>query len=446
MAIFSLFAFLTVVAAYLRVFPRELGFSASPPGEDKKNRTIMARLFPLFSILVIALWGCGNGGVDGSDGPRSAALRAAQVSAGDFHTCARVDGTVECWGDNSSGQLGDGTGAGRLFPVAVAGVSTATRISSGGQHTCALLSDGTVACWGANASGQLGNGNTTGSLTPVAVSGVTDALSISAGSTHTCALISNGTIRCWGRNIFGELGNGSNQGSSLPVAVSGITTAAEVAAGGSHTCARLSDGSVRCWGSHALDQLGNTGLITGSSSNTPVTVSGLANAVSIEAGTNHTCAVTNTGTVSCWGDNISGHLGGFWTLVATFPLSFRTTSETPVSVSGLSTAAGAAAGFGHSCAALSTGSVFCWGDNSSGQLGAASNVGFVPPGGGASTTVTIVPVQAGSITTAVEVTTGLFHSCARLSNSRVLCWGLNSSGQLGIGDVGGTPFPTEAGG
>src|SRR3990170_2792116 len=357
----------------------------------------MAQLLILFSVLITFLLGCGGGGGDDS-GARSAALQAAQVSAGDFHTCARVDGT----------------GASRLTPVTVSGISTAAQISSGGLHTCALLSNGTVVCWGSSTSGQLGNGSNTGSLTPVAVSGLTNASAISAGSSHTCALITDGTIQCWGRNLFGQLGNGSNQNSSTPVAVSGITTATAVAAGGGHTCARLSDGSARCWGSHALDQLGNTGLITGSSSSTPVTVSGLANAVSIEAGTNHTCAVTNTGTVSCWGDNISGQLGGFWTLVATFPLSFRTTSETPVSVSGLSTAAGAAAGFGHSCAALSTGSVFCWGDNSSGQLGSASNVGFVPPGAGASSTTSIVPVQAGSITTAVEVTTGLFHSCARL--------------------------------
>ena len=405
----------------------------------------MAQLLILFSVLITFLLGCGGGGGDDS-GARSAALQAAQVSAGDFHTCARVDGTVQCWGDNSSGQLGDGTGASRLTPVTVSGISTAAQISSGGLHTCALLSNGTVVCWGSSTSGQLGNGSNTGSLTPVAVSGLTNASAISAGSSHTCALITDGTIQCWGRNLFGQLGNGSNQNSSTPVAVSGITTATAVAAGGGHTCARLSDGSARCWGSHALDQLGNTGLITGSSSSTPVTVSGLANAVSIEAGTNHTCAVINTGTVSCWGDNSNGQLGGFWTLLATIPLSNRTTSDTPISVSGISGATGAAAGFVQSCATLSTGKVFCWGDNSNGQLGSASNVGFVPPGAGASSTTTIVPVQAGSITTAVEVTTGLFHSCARLSSNRVLCWGLNTSGQLGIGAVEATPFPTEVAG
>lgn len=405
----------------------------------------MAQLLLLFSALIPLLWGCGGGGGD-DNGARSAALQAAQVSAGDFHTCARVDGTVECWGDNSSGQLGDGTGLSRLTPVTVSALSTAAQISSGGLHTCALLADGTVVCWGANASGQLGDGSTTGSLTPVAASGIANAVAISAGSSHTCAVISDGTIRCWGRNLFGQLGNGGNLNSSTPVAVSGITTATAIASGGSHTCARLSDGNVRCWGSHSLDQLGNTGLITGSSSSTPVTVSGLANAVSIEAGTNHTCAVINTGIVSCWGDNIAGQLGGFWTLEATIPLSFRTTSETPISVSGISGAAGAAAGFVHSCAVLSTGSLFCWGDNSNGQLGFPTNVGFVPPGSGASTTATIVPVQAGSITTAVEVTAGLFHSCARLSNNRVLCWGLNTSGQLGIGDISATPFPTEVAG
>lgn len=409
----------------------------------------MAQLLLLISALLIALWGCGDGNGNNDDnGAGGTSMLAAQVSAGDFHTCARIDdGTVECWGDNSSGQLGDNTGISRLSPVAVSGISTATRISAGGQHTCALLADSTVACWGENANGQLGTGSTTSALSPVAVSGLTNATAIAAGTSHTCAVIADGTVRCWGRNIRGQLGNGTNQSSSTPVTVSGITTATAVTAGSIHTCALLSDGSARCWGSHSLDQLGNISLTTGSSSNTPVAVSNLANAVSIEAGANHTCALINTGTVSCWGDNNSGQLGGLWTLLATIPLSFRTTSEAPVSVSSISGAANVAAGFTHSCAVLSGGGVLCWGDNSNSQLGTASNVGFVPPGSGASTTVTVVPVQAGSITTAVEVTAGVFHTCARLSNSRVLCWGLNTSGQLGIGtDIGSTPFPTEVAG
>ncbi|MDO8412846.1 MAG: hypothetical protein Q7S51_03530, partial [Gallionellaceae bacterium] len=120
-------------------------------------------------------------------------------------------------------------------------------ISAGNSHTCAVLNDGSVRCWGNNSSGKLGDGSTTDSSIPVAVSGISTAVEVSAGSNHSCAVLSDGSVRCWGDNFSGQLGNGSTARSSTPVAVSGLSTVVAVSAGSSYSCAVLSDGAVRCW-------------------------------------------------------------------------------------------------------------------------------------------------------------------------------------------------------
>jgi alpha-tubulin suppressor-like RCC1 family protein len=288
------------------------------------------------------------------------------VAAGEYHTCAIVPGgTVACWGANVDGQLGDGTTSGpdtcagdpcSTAPVAVSNMTGATSVTAGADHSCALLASGSVECWGFNGEGQLGNGTTTSASTPVAVPGLTGITAISAGYLHTCALLSGGTVECWGDNEQGELGNGTTTNSSTPVAVSNLSGVAAIAAGNDVTCALLSGGTVECWGYNGYGQLGNG---TTTNSPTPVAVSGLTGVTAISAGGDQVCALLTGGTVDCWGFNGSGALGNGTT----------TNSSTPVAVSSLTGVTAISAGFDQTCALLSGGTVECWGDNEEGDLG-----------------------------------------------------------------------------
>jgi alpha-tubulin suppressor-like RCC1 family protein len=147
---------------------------------------------------------------------------ATAIAASSIDVCALLSGgNVACWGDNTSGQLGNATTAGNApTPVQMPNVSGVTAIAVGDYHICALLSGGTVECWGNNASGQLGNGTTTNSPTPVSVSNLTGAKALTAGPSDTCALRSDGTVACWGYNFHGQLGNGTTINALMPVTVS----------------------------------------------------------------------------------------------------------------------------------------------------------------------------------------------------------------------------------
>ena len=240
-------------------------------------------------------WGINDNGQlgDGSKVERHTAVQvvnittATSVSArhGD-HACATLaDGTVQCWGSNGDGQLADGTTIYRLTPVLVSGITTATSVSAGGSmsgsHTCAMLADGTVQSWGYNGNGQLGDGTTTDRLTPVLVSGITTATSVSAGGSHNCAMLADGTVQCWGVNVNSQLGDGTTTSSNIPVQVSNITTATSVSAGYDFNCATLAGDTVQCWGYNDKGQLGNNATAI---SNIPVQVLGITTTTSVSAG------------------------------------------------------------------------------------------------------------------------------------------------------------------
>jgi alpha-tubulin suppressor-like RCC1 family protein len=253
------------------------------------------------------------------------------VSAGAYHTCAVASaGAVKCWGNNDSGQLGSGSTSKSKIPVDVVGLSSGIiAVSAGAYHTCAVTSAGAVKCWGANHSGGLGNGSTTNSPVPVDVVGLSSGVvAVSAGWGYTCAVTSAGAAKCWGFNGDGRLGDGSTADSPIPVDVVGLSSgAAAISAGVSHTCVITSVGAVKCWGVNRAGELGN-GSTTDSS--TPADVVGLPSGIlAISAGGAHTCALTNGGTIKCWGRNDEGELGNGST----------TDSPTPVDVVGFATRA-----------------------------------------------------------------------------------------------------------
>jgi alpha-tubulin suppressor-like RCC1 family protein len=248
-----------------------------------------------------------------------------------------ADGTVRCWGLNAFGQLGDGTTSTPAASVRVTGISTAIAVTTGRDHSCALLVDATVRCWGANSVGQLGNGSFTSSFTAVTVSGITNAVSISGGSDHTCVRRSDGTIACWGSNQFGQLGDNSlGNNRPAPVPVQGIGNARMVAVGSTHTCAARVDGTVACWGGNGVGQLGR-GVIGGNFA-VAATVTGLEGVWLVASGHRFSCALLGTGELRCWGFNDTGQLGDGTTQDAPSPspysLPFLTAAEAPRSATG----------------------------------------------------------------------------------------------------------------
>jgi len=336
-----------------------------------------------------------------------------EISAGGKHTCALTDaGDVICWGSNYIDQFSNGTTSSNTWPVYVSGLeSTAVAVSAGQRHTCALLDTGRVQCWGWNSGGVLGDGTSTNSSLPVTILGLNDDIvAISAGDRHNCVLTDSGAVRCWGQNYQGQLGDGTTNNSKSPVDVIGLESGVtEVVAGKDHTCALTEEGSVKCWGHNGWGQLGNNSV---TNSSRPTDVVGLDDSIiSISSKRDFTCALTETQAVKCWGDNYRGYLGDGTTVNRIMP----------VDVIGLDSGVTAiSAGRAHICAIIEEGVVKCWGSNGSGELGNGSN------------SSSSIPIAVSGLDGVISVSAGGGHTCALLASGYVQCWGWNSSGQLGV--------------
>jgi alpha-tubulin suppressor-like RCC1 family protein/uncharacterized ParB-like nuclease family protein len=266
----------------------------------------------------------GNGNTTDTDKPGEpinlgTGRTATTITAGDNHTCAILDNsTVKCWGNNGSGQLGNGNNTSTNTPgntINLGTGRTATAITAGTFHTCAILDNSQITCWGNNGSGQLGNGNNTNTTTPGAPINLgtgRTATAITAGTSHTCAILDNSTVKCWGSNSGGQLGNGNNTKTNKPgntIDLGTGRTAVKITAGGDNTCVILDNGTVKCWGYNYRGQLGNGNTTDTNTPGNAVNLGTSRTATAITAGDNHSCALLDNSTMKCWGDNIKGQLG-----------------------------------------------------------------------------------------------------------------------------------------
>jgi len=276
-------------------------------------------------------------------------------------TCAMA-GSLQCWGDNEFGQLGIGSNdLKRLVPTDVSGALVATKLAQGEGHTCALL-QGKVRCWGLNSYGSVGTGSMASKVTTPSGDLVfpADVTDIAAGRFHTCAVHGMG-ISCWGFNSFGQLGNSDPKDKTTPAlvahALSGSFT--KVSAGYDTTCGLLSNGNLACWG---LNNYGQLGIGSTGNKSTPTLVNFPSNAAirQVAVGGAHTCALSQSQTVFCWGSNERGQVGVGSDKSQPQPVAIP---EEVISIT---------SGLNASCATTAAGKVYCWGDNGRGQLGFAT--------------------------------------------------------------------------
>ncbi|MBK8003717.1 MAG: hypothetical protein IPK12_07140 [Gemmatimonadetes bacterium] len=331
---------------------------------------------------------------------------AVTLAAGSQHTCEIRGGTTLCWGDNTAGQLGDGTTTTRLVPTAITG--SFTSLALGADHSCALTAAGNAFCWGNNSAGELGTGNLTPSPAPVAVSGGQTFVQLVAGSDFTCGLTAAGQAFCWGEGAQGQVGDGGSTARTVPTAVAGGHVFATLGAGASHACGIATDGAAWCWGFNFDGQLGNGGFATAS---TPSAVNGGLTFTSIDGAFGSTCAVATGGAGYCWGNN------------------FGTQLTTPTPTAGGFTYTALVMGNFHVCG-LTSGGWRCAGDNAVGQLG-----------DGTAPTDQVVPVLPAGGFTYTALAAGGAHTCGRTTTNTTRCWGQNAAGQLGDGSTTGAITP-----
>ncbi|MCX7556568.1 hypothetical protein OS187_06990 [Xanthomonadaceae bacterium JHOS43] len=256
---------------------------------------------------------------------------------------------------------------------------------------------------------------------------LSDVVQVSAGLAHSCAVTGNGAVRCWGSNEYGQLGDGGSTDRNTPVQVSGLDSGVQqVGVGRDHSCALTGSGAVLCWGRNEFGQLGDG---TTTQRLLPVPVSGLSGGVqAIGVGGSFSCALNASGAVLCWGGNTFGSLGDGST----------SQRSVPGLVSGLSTGVAAiSTGNAHACAIVATsGALRCWGYNAGGQLGNGSTESQVVP-------ATVSGLGGGVATVAA----GVLHTCATLAaTGAARCWGNNFRGQLGDGSFVNRTLPVDVSG
>lgn len=287
-------------------------------------------------------------------------------------------------------------------------------VATGALHACGIRTDGAILCWGLNSSGQLGNGTTeTLYLRPTRAGASSDWTRVTAGSAFTCALDVEGRASCWGANGNGQLGDGTTTPKSSPNAVISPPPETDVAwsivdAGASHACGIRVDQTLACWGANLRGQIGNADN-TDQKSPVDVVVTG-ASWLSVSAGSEFSCAVTTDHRLYCWGLNTSRQLGNGLATSSNVPVQESTEASDWVSVS---------TGSGFACGIKTDGSRWCWGANNLGQAGDGTSTALNNP--------TLIP----SDTAWTRIVSGELAACGVDEDDAVSCWGDGSMGQTG---------------
>lgn len=278
-------------------------------------------------------------------------------------------------------------------------------LSAGYQHTCDVRANAALNCWGSNTAYQLGTGNSTEQHTPTPVATALQFFQVAAGYDHSCGLAADSTAYCWGLNGHGQGGNGTTYRSSTPFPVDGGVHFAQIVSGFQNSCARTPAGAVYCWGAEFYsDRL------------SPVRLSQLPLLATISTTSYHVCGLTASGQGYCWGNASNGQLGD-----GTYPHNWTSPNAGDSVVGGLNFVS-IAAGSNHSCGVAAGGAAYCWGANSTSQLG-RTTVGTDDPTPG--------PVQGGHVFASVYA--GTDHSCGLSPDGTAYCWGAGAFGQLGNG-------------
>ncbi|MFN7139928.1 MAG: RCC1 domain-containing protein, partial [Limisphaerales bacterium] len=341
---------------------------------------------------------------------------------GELHGVAlREDGTLWSWGNNSVGQLGDGTTLSRVEPDRV-NLNDVIAVQSGSKHSVAVKSDGTVWTWGWNSSGQLGDGSTTQRLTPTHIPSATYVQGfpfpstttplnkvkiVDAKDTHTLVLTSDGAVAAWGSNNHGQLGVGQTFNYTSSPRWLGFGNVTGIAVGSRHSAAVRADGSVWVWGDNFYWQIDSVQVL---SSNMPNKKPELSGVIAVSAGHHYTAALKADGTIWSWGGNNAGQMGNG-------SIGAR---------SGIVKANGGSykavrSGLYHTLALKQDGTVWAWGANGNGQLGDGSTISKS------------VPVLVSGLQNIVSIAAHWYTSYAIQSDGTVWVWGENSNGQLGDG-------------
>ena len=295
----------------------------------------------------------------------------AQIYARQLRTCIVLDdNSASCWGFNEDGQAGDDSTNTYKSPSVKVEFPQGKGVKSMGmglKHTCAILEDDTLTCWGLDSHGALGNGDsdTSDKYTPQTITTPSDrkVVKVEPGATHTCILLDDGGVMCWGRDNVGQLGNGDTSDTihapSSNVELPEGRAATDLSVGDHHSCALLDNGSITCWGLNNYGQLGEN---TTTNRHIPVYAhlpTG-SPAVSVSVGPHSSCAILENSSVYCWGHNNYGRLGigvtgGYYQL--------------PMFVEGARNVVDLSLDYDHTCALSENGSISCWGRSKYGPLG-----------------------------------------------------------------------------